>query len=1000
MVRYLVGEGTDRPSLTEAINAASDGDTIELESGYCPTVDKVNVNKSLNFIGHVTKKEEGGKTFQNVINGQFFIRKGATVSFQDLWICLEKPKCNIINCKEKSILQMTNVVIENMQTEEDDYPVIYAEEKSELKFEDVSVRENEKWPLRSYFQDCNVKIDNSRFWNCKLVIENSDFTVNNSSIYGTCSNALECKRSKIKFDTVTIACDEKEKNRLSLKCNFDSCNVEINNSSFGDAITARNTQFVMNNSDVFANKSNAFIAYTSTVTLNAVTVFGYQKEKRWPAIWCENSRLMTNQCTVEQDEFEGAVYLNKNSYLESSHDKFESLWLTDSRGICTASTIRGTFQVVNQSYVCIKEEINILGSNEKKIDLFVYNNSVVIGDKISVNRVFDPNFRIGASSFVAFQEVEYVQGFVSELFFEIDGTSKLFYQNEVRNAEKINENAEQLSEEKTMKNEKPNSAREQLNRMIGLTSVKKEIDKMLHLAEFNRQRIAKGLQPQEQSFHSVFLGNPGTGKTTVARLIGEVLYESGAFKSDEFKLIEASEPDFISENVGGTAQQTLALLEQAKGGVLFIDEAYALNKKGSSVDFGIEAINTIIKYMEDHRGEIMIIFAGYTKEMEQFLKTNPGLASRVPNKFVFEDYTPDEIVEIGERDLEKKMYTFEDREYYAQQVKRAYHASLDHSNARWIRNFNEKLLKVFAERVMNNGEEDLETIKKVDLDAALAQGKYQKAENEDDREQAFDRLQKMVGIEKVKEQVNRFISLAELNQRREEQGQMNQDFTLHSLFLGNPGTGKTTVARIIGEVLYQKGIIAEKKFIEASRSDLVAGYVGQTALKTREVLESALGGVLFIDEAYSLNSDSQNDFGLEAINEILKFMEDHRKDMVIIFAGYTKEMNEFLKQNSGLASRIPHTFDFEDYTPEEIVQIGLMGIHNAGYVVDESYYSEVVKNNYAQSKEHSNGRWVRNLNEQLIMVMSDRVAKSEDADINTILKEDLDVIAIHHQIIG
>ena len=329
-----------------------------------------------------------------------------------------------------------------------------------------------------------------------------------------------------------------------------------------------------------------------------------------------------------------------------------------------------------------------------------------------MNRVFDPNFRIGASSFVAFQEVEYVQGFASELFFEVDGTSKLFYQNEERSAEKINENVEQISEEQTMKNEKPNSAQEQLNQMIGLKSVKKEIDKMLHLAEFNRQRIAKGLQPQEQSFHSVFLGNPGTGKTTVARLIGEVLYESGAFKSDEFKLIEASEPDFISENVGGTAQQTLALLEQAKGGVLFIDEAYALNKKGSSVDFGIEAINTIIKYMEDHRGEIMIIFAGYTKEMEQFLKTNPGLASRVPNKFVFEDYTPDEIVEIGERDLEKKMYTFEDREYYAQQVKRAYHASLEHSNARWIRNFNEKLLKVFAERVMNNGEEDLETIKK------------------------------------------------------------------------------------------------------------------------------------------------------------------------------------------------------------------------------------------------------------------------------------------------
>lgn len=513
---------------------------------------------------------------------------------------------------------------------------------------------------------------------------------------------------------------------------------------------------------------------------------------------------------------------------------------------------------------------------------------------------------------------------------------------------------------------------------------------MLRMVEFNQQRIAKGLEPQEQSYHSVFLGNPGTGKTTVARLIGEVLFESGAFKSDEFKLIEASEPDFISQNVGGTAQQTLALLEKAKGGVLFIDEAYALNKKDANVDFGIEAINTILKYMEDHRGEIMIIFAGYTKEMEEFLKTNPGLTSRVPNKFVFEDYTPDEIVEIGEKDLVKKQYQFEDEEYYAQQVKRAYRNSLDHSNARWIRNFNEKLLKAFANRVMNTGTEDLETITRADIDEVLAQGRYQASGKKD--EDALERLQKLIGINGVKEQVNRFISLVELNHRREEQGMENSDFTLHSLFLGNPGTGKTTVARIVGEVLYQKGIISQKKFIEVSRSDLVAGYIGQTAKKTREVLESALGGVLFIDEAYSLSQGSENDFGKEAIDEILKFMEDHRKDMVIIFAGYTKEMSEFLQMNSGLASRIPHTFDFEDYTPDEIVKIGLLGLHNAAYEVDEAAYADLVKNNYSLTSDHSNGRWVRNLNEELIMVMSERVAHAEDADINQILQEDLDAV--------
>lgn len=925
MARYLVGVDPDTKSFLDAVETAEDGDIIELQEDYWPSAGGVTIRKNLTFIGHITQKEDGGRVFSNVIDGQFFIRDGAIATFQNLWIRWEKPESNIINCKEGTIVKMTDVVLENLQTEGELYPVIYAENKSQIKLINVTLRENDKWSLRCYFENCNVEISDSKFEDCRIRTDNAEF--------------------------------------------------------------------VMNNSVVSAVNGNAISVSNSRITLNTVTVRGCDKEKKYSAIFGENSLITTSHCTVEQNDYELAVCLSKNSCLKSEHDIFESVKLSESRGILKDTTIRAILQAVKKSYVYIEDGMHIMGTMNKVIELFLEEESILIGDKISVDHIRNPNLRMTKSSVATLQKIEYT-GAAGSVPTTAKGKDCVFiYQNELLRSR----GAEQSSEPEKEKEPK-SSAREQLNQMIGLRSVKKEIEKMLHLAEFNRQRIAKGLEPQEQSFHSVFLGNPGTGKTTVARLIGEVLYESGAFKTDDFKLIEASEPDFISENVGGTAQQTLALLEKAKGGVLFIDEAYALNKKGSSVDFGIEAINTILKYMEDYRGEIIIIFAGYTKEMKEFLKTNPGLASRVPNKFVFEDYTPDEIVEIGERDLEKKMYTFEDKDYYAQQVKRAYHASLDHSNARWIRNFNEKLLKVFAERVMNSGDEDFETIKKVDLDAALAQGKYQGSE--DDGEPALDRLQKMIGIANVKEQVNRFISLAELNQRREEQGQINQDFTLHSLFLGNPGTGKTSVARIIGEVLYQKGIIAEKNLVEVSRSNLVAGYVGQTALKTREVLESALGGVLFIDEAYSLNGSSQNDFGREAIDEILKFMEDHRKDMVIIFAGYTKEMNEFLKQNSGLASRIPNIFNFEDYTPDEIVQIGLMGIHNAGYEVDEAYYSEVVKKHYALSTDHSNGRWVRNLNEKLIMVMSDRVAKSENADINAILKEDLDAIEIHHQIIG
>ena len=856
-MRYLVGTDNNTWRLPDAIQAAAAGDTIEFQAGYSPVVDGIAISKDLHFEGKVTLAEGGNQNFTNVITGKFNINQQANVTFENIWICYGVERTNIINCKEQAEVSLINCVLENSQTDGEVYPLIYAENESKVVLKNTTIMENPKLYIKSYIENSKLELDNCVFQDCKLIIDNVDFKVNNSTLQTGDGNAI----------------------------NAAGCNVEIINS----------------------------------------TIKGCDKDKEYPAVWLDKSTASIVSSRILQPGFSAAICVKSGSGLHSEGNEFTSIKVEDAKATFKNTVIREGAMIQDESAACILGEWNI----------------------------------------------------------EAEEGCKTYYPKNGR----ASGNAGNGSED----SDKPQvSAREQLNQLIGLGSVKKEIDKMLRMVEFNQQRIAKGLEPQEQSYHSVFLGNPGTGKTTVARLIGEVLFESGAFKSDEFKLIEASEPDFISQNVGGTAQQTLALLEKAKGGVLFIDEAYALNKKDANVDFGIEAINTILKYMEDHRGEIMIIFAGYTKEMEEFLKTNPGLTSRVPNKFVFEDYTPDEIVEIGEKDLVKKQYQFEDEEYYAQQVKRAYRNSLDHSNARWIRNFNEKLLKAFANRVMNTGTEDLETITRADIDEVLAQGRYQASGKKD--EDALERLQKLIGINGVKEQVNRFISLVELNHRREEQGMENSDFTLHSLFLGNPGTGKTTVARIVGEVLYQKGIISQKKFIEVSRSDLVAGYIGQTAKKTREVLESALGGVLFIDEAYSLSQGSENDFGKEAIDEILKFMEDHRKDMVIIFAGYTKEMSEFLQMNSGLASRIPHTFDFEDYTPDEIVKIGLLGLHNAAYEVDEAAYADLVKNNYSLTSDHSNGRWVRNLNEELIMVMSERVAHAEDADINQILQEDLDAV--------
>lgn len=338
MARYLVGADDDKPSLIDAVRNASDGDIIELEEGYCPNVNYITLSKSLSFIGHVVKTEEGREDFRNTITSRFFIEKGASVSFKGLWICCGEPKCNIINCNRKSKLEMTNVVIESTQTEEKVYPVIYAEEECQIKFKDVTVWKNEKWSLKSYFENCNVEIDDSVFCDCNIVAKNTEIKIKNSAV--------------------------------------------------------RSVGFCVVN------------AYNSNVTLNNVSVEGCDKEKRRPAIWSENSRIITSNCTVTQPEYESAVYLIKNSYLQSDDDDFESVCMDDSRGICTASKIRNIFSAESQSYVCMKEGMEILGNMSRKIDLLLDENSVFRGDVLRLNRIVNPNLRIKGSCFIFYDTVK------------------------------------------------------------------------------------------------------------------------------------------------------------------------------------------------------------------------------------------------------------------------------------------------------------------------------------------------------------------------------------------------------------------------------------------------------------------------------------------------------------------------------------------------------------------------------------------------------------------
>ncbi|HFI0305039.1 TPA: AAA family ATPase [Streptococcus suis] len=799
-----------------------------------------------------------------------------------------------------------------------------------------------------------------------VVLENDLADYKKYLVYADKKSNLEMADVEVKHTENDIALGFIEESTLSVKNSPKlMCRFLANNAS----LRFENSVVTYHNANVLHAENCSAVQLIESTIISQVPL-----EKNLPAIWLENSEMVSGNSVVVQDNYTAAICLSNRSKVSSAGDTISSLSLYDSVAYLNNSDINYGIYANQRSHIFGKNTINFKGEMDSKIDLLLSKDSSFIAEKVNMNRIFDPNFRLEEGAFAHIAVLEYSNGSVEDLNVE-EAEGSHFIKGATTTVPTPDAEVEEAEQDAML----------ELQNMIGLHQVKKTIEVMVNQVAANKKRIDRGLKPLQQTLNAVFVGNPGTGKTTVARLLGKVLFQYGALAGDEFKFIEVSEPDLISQNVGGTAIQTKKYLDQARGGVLFIDEAYTLNKKGGSINFGQEAIDTIMKYMEDYRDEIMVIFAGYTKEMDEFLKTNPGLVSRAPNRFVFEDFTADEIIQLGEILLDNDQFVLEDKAYYAKQVAKAYNQSLDKSNGRWIRNFNEALTKEQLNRIVKTDSDDVETILNGDIDKVMNQGRF---EDNGRVEDAMEKLNSLIGIHHVKRQVQEFIYQVEANRKKEEKGMKVNDFTLHSLFLGNPGTGKTTVARIIGQVLYQKGIIATNKFIEASRSDLVAGYIGQTAAKTREVLESALGGVLFIDEAYTLNGASSTDFGKEAIDEILKFMEDHRRDIVIIFAGYTKEMGEFLQMNSGLTSRIPTTFDFEDYTADEIAQIGLLGLKE--YQFDKEFYGDVVKEAYATTTDRSNGRWIRNFNEKLLRIQSARLIQSGRDSFEIISKEDIE----------
>lgn len=522
---------------------------------------------------------------------------------------------------------------------------------------------------------------------------------------------------------------------------------------------------------------------------------------------------------------------------------------------------------------------------------------------------------------------------------------------------------------------------QRLQELIGLSAQKQLIQDIVLRIRMNRTLARLGQPTRNFSMHMVFSGNPGTGKTEVAKLYGEILHREGVLR--EGRLVAISGSELSPSNVP-------KIFEAARGSVLFVDEAYTL------IGYS-ETVAALIAGMENNREETVVILAGYSHHMEQLLDTNPGFRSRIGFTMKFDDYTTEELEQIFELMAKhvQVALTDETRTCVRDKLSGAGRRG-DQGNARFVRKLFEdslgaqqlRLAHLYADA--SDGTNSLQLkydlgvlqgcdiVSLADSDAIARLGGVSAGHTPKrgvGAQSAREQLADLIGLDEVKQVIFERLTYAKVQKYRRDKGFESKYLPIHMAFLGNPGTGKTEVARLIGKILKDEGILSVGDFYECGRADLVGTVVGSTAPKVQALFEKARGSVIFIDEAYSLIDDRLHSYGDEAINAIVQYMENMRNDVVVIFAGYEQEILDFMSCNPGLASRIKTQIRFPDYSIDELGQILNLMACKLGFTLADDVLPRFKKQiaAMAQLPNFGNARVVRTMIEDAMVAQAVRV---------------------------